>query len=143
MFGSLLLALPLATQGAATALQMAQAMDIPTNTIVSATFTQLANAEAANLAVDWGTRPPQKGTNLAVLSTGKALDANSPGYVAPSPGTIFSTSHPNPVAGQTTCGGTEGVTAYDYSELTITLKAPSNAVAFSLKFNFYTVEYPE
>ena len=135
---------PVSSRAAATAPQMAQAMDVPTNSIVSALLSPLAGADAVNVAVDWGTVTfPQAGSNFAVMSTGKALDENSIGYVAPAPGTSFSTTTTNPFAGQVTCGGVDAATAHDFTQLTLTLVAPANARGFSVQFKFYSAEYPE
>jgi hypothetical protein len=143
--GSLAAVVPLHSRAAATAFQMAEAMDIPTNSILSASYTHLANPEAANTAFDWGTLVvPQAGMKLAVVSTGKALDANSPGYVAPQPGTSFGgTAVSNPFSGEVTCGGADQATGRDYTELSVTLLVPGNASYFSMQFKFYSADYPE
>lgn len=134
---------------AATPWQLAEAMDIPTNAILTASFTHLANASAAETARDWGTLSPTNGTNFAVLSTGRAVDQNSVGYVSPQPGTQFANTGPNPAAGQTTTGPecqtpiTEAANGNDYTALSVVLVAPTNAVGLSLTFRFYSSEYPE
>jgi len=128
-----------------TAQSLAEAMDVPTNDIVSASFTVLAHADAAKVRANWGVTSPFSGTNLAALSSGRAATLSHPGYVAPSPGTTFGTSTGSPVAGQTNCGGSvvEGSTAYDYTELELVLQAPTNAAGFRLTFNFFSADYPE
>jgi hypothetical protein len=86
------------------AVDLAAAMDVPGSSLVSASYTVLANAEAAKARATWGVSVPLSGTNLAVLSSGKAAAPSHPGYAVPSPGTAFGTSGSNPAAGQVTCG---------------------------------------
>jgi len=127
-----------------TALSLAEAMDVPSNSIVSASFNVLANSEAAKARTNWGVSNPFVGTNFMVLSSGKAADQGDAGYANPTPGTAFGIISPNPVAGQVVCGGiAEPGNAYDLTELQLQLQVPTNAVAFKLKFNFFSADYPE
>jgi hypothetical protein len=126
-----------------TALDLAVAMEIPSNSIVSATFTSLADADAAKVRSVWGVSTPLAGSTLAVLSSGRAADADDPGYVPPQTGSAFLNTVANPVAGQSTCGGTEAADVFDYTELEVVLAVPTNAVGFTFRFDFFSAEYPE
>lgn len=126
-----------------TATDLAYAMDVPTNSLVSATFPVLADATAAKVRTNWGVSSPFVGTNFTVLSTGRAAALGMTGYVDPEPGTAFANSGTNPAAGQLTCGGVETANGFDYTALQLTLNVPTNADGFTLKFNFFSAEYPE
>jgi len=125
-----------------TAAHLASAMDVPTSSIVSASYSYIANPDAARTRGSWGASSPFGGTNLAILSTGKAFIPGDAGYAAPSPGTVLGTSGPNPVSGETNCI-VEPSTVYDPTELVLVLNVPTNANAFRLKFNFFSADYPE
>jgi len=120
------------------------AMDVPTNSVLAASFTVLANAEAAKVRTNWGVSNPFVGSNFFALSSGRAADPGDPGFTSPTPGTAFGPVSANPVAGEVVCGGlVEPGTAYDLTELELKLQAPTNAIGFKLKFNFLTADYPE
>ena len=126
------------------AADLSAAMDVPSTSVASASYTFLANSEAAKVRATWGVSIPFSGTNFAVLSSGKAAALVDPGYTAPTPGTSFGTTGVNPAAGETSCGiQSESATIYDPTELELVLNVPTNAIGFRLKFNFFTAEYPE
>jgi len=127
-----------------TAESLAEAMDVPTNSIVGASFSVIASTNAAKVRNNWGVSNPFAGTTFVVLSSGKAADPGDAGYSPPTPGTSFGTSTANPVAGEVVCGGlVEPPNAYDLTELELKLQAPTNAIGFKLKFNFFSADYPE
>jgi putative metal-binding protein len=105
--------------------------------------------QARNVLPTFGKLAPQAGANFALLSTGIAAAKTDPGYVAPQPGTDFNTSEEadNPLPslmGASNCGQADNVPrVYDYTEVLVTLKAPSNVQSFSFQFQFFSAEYPE
>jgi hypothetical protein len=90
---------------------------------------------------------PQSGANMALVSTGLAVDKSSTSYVAPQEGTDLKNTGTNPLPnlmGASNCGQGSGVTKVnDYTELVVQLKAPTNAQSFSFQFQFFSAEYPE
>ncbi|MCU1283162.1 MAG: Cell division protein FtsH [bacterium] len=90
---------------------------------------------------------PRAGANMALVSTGLAVDKSSTSYVAPQQGTDLKNTGTNPLPnlkGASSCGQAGAVTGVnDYSELVLTLKAPTNAQSFSFEFQFFSAEYPE
>ena len=104
----------------------------------------------ARTVVDaWGVVMPMGGKNMALLSTGIATTLTS---YEPQSGTAFGggvgTPFTNPAPNIdtskacTTPQSPQSV-VYDYTELVVKLKAPSNATSFSFKFQFFSTEYPE
>ncbi|MEI7899015.1 MAG: choice-of-anchor L domain-containing protein [bacterium] len=125
-----------------TATNLAYAMDVPSYSLVSARFTYLASELAARVRSDWGVSLPFVGSSLTVMATGPASDTYDPNYTPPFHGFAFANSGPNPVAGQTNGVCIEPALGLDYTELELVLNVPTNAYAFSLKFNFFSAEYP-
>lgn len=106
--------------------------------IVSATFNSGADPTSRAIVGSFpqsGPFTPREGKSLAVLSSGLADYA--PKKTCPQPGTDFTTEQadPNPKA--------KDKKAYDYTELTLQLKVPTNARSLELHFAFFTAEYPE
>ncbi|HJU44357.1 MAG TPA: choice-of-anchor L domain-containing protein [Vicinamibacterales bacterium] len=131
-----------------TADAFAAALDIPAGDILSAQWMVPGAAQARGVANDWGVNIlPRAGMNFGVLSTGRALDANSPGHVEPQPGTDHGITAPNPdpdpAAFPAGCDGSPHETVSDYVELRLRLKVPANTIGFQFDFNFQTSEYPE
>ncbi len=132
------------------ALDYAYAMDIcPSPFLVGAQFATLADARAHQIAADWGIFKVHAGKNMAALSTGIAADEDDtkPQFDknnTPQIGTDFGKANiPNPIPMGQNCGGADPNTVQDYTELKLTLKAPTNAKSFSFDFNFLSAEYPE
>lgn len=96
----------------------------------------------------WGANnTPQFGANMAVFSSGTARDANDPGYINPN-GQIasYQSGHTvTPPAGfpKSAAGCPNGSAAHDSCGLRLTIRAPTNALSFSYKFDFFSTEYPE
>jgi hypothetical protein len=121
---------------------------------VSATLNGPSDAKARAVKPKFGNIKPQAGANMALLSTGLALDKNDPGFIEPQVGTAFDCSNefqhplpnimPNPqcssVLGNMSC---EPMMVKDYTELVVKLKAPTNANSFSFQFQFFSAEYPD
>jgi hypothetical protein len=128
----------------------ASAIEIcPSQFLVKAEFPTLADPRAKQVAPDWGLFATRKGVAMAAFSTGIAADEND---VKPmfdknntvQPGTDFGMANiPNPVPMGQNCGGVDINLVNDYTELKLTLKAPTNAKSFSFDFNYLSAEYPE
>jgi len=106
--------------------------------VVSAAFSSAADPKSRAIAGSFaqgGSFTPREGKSLAVLSSGLADYA--PKKTCPQPGTAFTNEHadPNP--------GAKDNKAYDYTELSLQLKVPTNARSLELHFAFFTSEYPE
>ncbi len=89
---------------------------------------------------------PQAGQNFILLSTGKALDKSDLGFVLPQKGTeyVHSSVNPAPMPNSNVCyQGPDEQFVHDYTELTLTLKVPTNVNSFSFDFLFVSAEYPE
>ncbi len=130
-----------------TAEQFAAALDIPAADIVSAQWMEPGSIAARRVVADWGVNnPPRSGATMGALSTGKAADQNTLGYVSPEPGTRHNISVTNPYpdpAVYTGCGGSLQTNVSDYVELRIQLVVPANTIGLAFDFNFQTSEYPE
>jgi hypothetical protein len=87
---------------------------------------------------------PRSGADFVVLSSGRAGDASTPGFVNPQPGTIGTVEvpHPDP-QGPIGCSAPDQALVYDFTEVVLQLEVPSNAKAFSFDFNFMSAEFPE
>lgn len=133
-------------------LDMAKAMDI-CDPNATAAWTTLADDRAHQVAPDWGLFVPQAGAAFAALSNGIAADVNDtkPLYTVdtPQPGTdLLKTNVPFPVlqVQSTVCNNvahTDPATVQDLTNLTVTLKVPTNAKSFALDTNYLTAEFPE
>ncbi len=130
------------------AVDFAHAMEMCDPWVVTATFPTVADDKAHQVAPDWGAFKTQAGTSMAALSNGIAADENDTGYVAPQTGTSFGkmgTAYPLTPT-QFTCGnGTmnDPSTVNDLTELTISLKVPTNANSFQIDVNYLTTDAPE
>lgn len=89
----------------------------------------------------------RNGERLLNLSTGKARRPTDPGYVAPVGGYDkgYTGNHPTGFPQTATvcladCPLTGSL--YDDAALSVTLRAPWNAIGFSFDFKFYTSNYP-
>lgn len=135
-------------------LDMVKAMDICDKGVM-ATYPVIADVKAHQVAPDWGTVfKPQLGASMAALSSGIAADKDStkPLFdmaLTPQPGTVFSnaTMTPWPVTPISyPCGNgthTEPANAFDYTELKVQLKVPTNAKSFAIDGNYLTTEFAE
>jgi len=126
----------------------AVAMDIPTESILSASF-PMRHQFSATTASRWGVIQPQRGPSMVALSTGIASVEGMPGYAEPQPGTDFGAQTTNPFPTSITCrdntfpGFIPDGAAYDLTELAFTLRVPAVASGLSFDFNFLTTEFPE
>ncbi|MDR7492367.1 MAG: choice-of-anchor L domain-containing protein [Armatimonadota bacterium] len=114
--------------GPATAQALAQAMDIPLETLVSA---DLGGSDPAGVGVS--NRPvgrffPRRGASFAILSTGRAADAELPNDSG-SNSTVLSGLNHN--AGQ------------DMVQLRLVLRPPAGATCLAFDFAYYSEEFPE
>jgi hypothetical protein len=95
-----------------------------------------------------GSNVPRYGANMAVLSSGRARDANdsdptaavSYTYANGSPPPDFVAAHGG-VLPQTSPSCTNGAGANDSAMLRVQLKVPSNANSFTFQFRFFSQEY--
>jgi hypothetical protein len=106
------------------------------------------DARAHAIHTHYGDYQTRNGATFFVLSNGVAAAEGDPGYVDPQPGTQFMTDHPNPFLmnnANSTCMTSfpDENPVHDYAELTLHIKVPTNANAFSFNLNFMTSEYPE
>ena len=125
-------------------LDLASAMEIcPDQFLITAELAVLANPSAKSVPSNYGIFTPRAGSNFVALSTGVAAAENQPGYRSPQGGTSFNTMAPNPYLMGNNCGGPDTTPVYDYSELALTLKVPTNARSLAFDFNFLSTEFPE
>ncbi len=131
----------------------AHAMDMCDPWVTAASFPTVADDRAHEVAPDWGAFKVQLGASMAALSNGIAADEDDPGYVAPQSGTNFGkqgTPYPLTPA-QYTCIDankqtqtfTDPSTVNDYTELSVSLKVPTNAHSFAIDLNYLTTDVPE
>jgi hypothetical protein len=126
----------------------AHAMDMCDPWVTAATFPTVADDRAHQVAPDWGVFKVQMGSSMAALSNGIAADEDDTGYVAPQTGTNFGkqgTAYPLTPA-QFSCGNAtlnDPTTVNDYTELSVSLKVPTNANSFQLDVNYLTTDAPE
>ena len=138
-----------ANGGKSDAASLAQSMDLcDARFLKSAMTTGSSDMRARIVAGKFGTVVmPRAGANMALMSTGLAVDKSSTSYVAPQEGTDLKNTGTNPLPslmGTSNCGQASAVTAVkDYTELVLTLKAPTNAQSFTFDFHFFSAEYPE
>jgi len=137
------------------ATDLAHAMEMCDPWVQAASFPVVADDRAHQAAPDWGVFVPQAGVNMAALSNGVAADEDDtkPAYVAPQPGTSFGKmGTPFPVApsAHTCVDGSnqthtfqDPATVNDYTELSVTLKVPTNAYSFSVDLDYLTTDAPE
>jgi hypothetical protein len=97
----------------------------------------------------FGVLKPKAGASMMLISSGVAVDESGAGYVNPQQGTQLASGNnfANPLpslTGASSCGQSGNVTTvHDYSELVLTLHAPTNAKSFSFEFQFFSGEYPD
>lgn len=126
----------------------AHAMEMCDPWVTAATFPTVADDRAHQVAPDWGTFKVQAGASMAALSNGIAADEDDTGYVAPQTGTSFGKLNtPYPLTPSTfACGnGTQNdpTNVNDLTELSVSLKVPTNANSFQLDVNYLTTDAPE
>jgi len=126
----------------------AHAMDMCDPWVTATTFPTVADDKAHQVAPDWGTFKVQMGSSMAALSNGIAADEDDTGYAAPQTGTSFGKLNtPYPLTpGTYACGnGTQNdpTNVNDLTELSVSLKVPSNANSFQLDVNYLTTDAPE
>ena len=94
---------------------------------------------------------PQTNATMAVLSTGTARDAADPGWISPTPGLADSTNVVGaPAAWLAANGGMYFQfpclrpvnPVYDSVLLRLRIRVPTNAQGFSLRYRFFSSEYP-
>jgi hypothetical protein len=126
----------------------AHAMDMCDPWVTAASFPTVADDRAHEVAPDWGVFKVQMGSSMAALSNGIAADEDDTGYVAPQTGTNFGKANtPYPLTPKSfACGnGTlnDPTNVNDYTELSVSLKVPTNANSFHLDVNYLTTDAPE
>ena len=135
--------------GMSDATSLVQSMELcDTRFMKGATMTGASDMRARLVMSKFGTVvAPRAGANMALLSTGIAADKSSSSFVEPQQGTDLKNTGTNPLPnlkGASNCGlGLPVTSVQDYTELTVTLKAPTNAQSFSFDFQFFSAEYPE
>ena len=108
-----------------------------------------SDMRARNVMASFGVLKPKAGASMMLISNGVATDESGAGYVNPQHGTQLSSSNTfaNPLptlTGASNCGQSGNVpTVNDYTELVLTLHAPTNAKSFSFQFQFFSGEYPD
>ncbi len=145
-------ACPAVTNAATDAMSMAQAMDLcDTRFLVSAVTTGPSVTQARRVEDAFGVINPRLGSSMSLISNGIAASETDTGYsmtATQDPGNKLGSSDtfPNPLPslpGVTGCSQTQPASVNDYTELTLTLKAPTNASTFSFDFQFFSAEYPD
>ena len=135
------------------ALDYAHAMEMCGPFLTAQSFATLADPRAKQVAADWGLFLPNAGKRFAAIANGVAA---TPTHTAPKavvgetpqPGTDFKkmgTLYPGPPGGMT-CNGTtllDPATVNDLTELTVSLKVPTNARSFAIDLDFLTSDAPE
>jgi hypothetical protein len=127
----------------------AHAMEMCDPWLTAATFPTVADDRAHQVAPDWGAFTVRAGSTMAALSNGIAADENDTGYVDPQDGTSFgklNTPYPISPPQSYACGNatqTDPTTVNDYTELSVSLKVPTNANSFQLDVNYLTTDAPE
>jgi len=112
----------------------------------SAVFNGPSDPRGRAVVADFGVFKPLAGSNMILVSSGVAADKDDPGYVVPQSGTDFGNQFANPLPnlkGAPMCGQGAAPMAQDYTELVLSLKAPSNVTSYSFNFQFFSAEYPE
>ncbi len=126
------------------ATDFAHAMEMCDPWVTAASFPTVADDRAHQAAANWGAFQVRAGLAMAALSNGIAADEDDPGYVAPQTGTNFAkmgTAFPlSP--GMYSCEA-DPTTVNDTTELTVTLKVPTNANSFQIDLNYLTTDAPE
>ena len=119
----------------------------------AAELADMQGYQTAVLASFGSTIVPQKGPTLAALSTGRMRDPARPGYVDPSPGTsfghlgsppsMFLAAHGGLLPSSSGCNGAcpSGAGANDGVNVRLTIRAPTNAFAFSYDYRVLSAEY--
>jgi hypothetical protein len=130
------------------ATSLAQSMELCDARFVKmATFAAAADPSARNVMSAFGTVvKPQQGINMALISTGLAIDKTTQPFTEPQTGTDFMMKGTNPLpnlVGASNCGQVKQQSVFDYTEYVLTLKAPTNVASFSFQFHFFSAEYPE
>lgn len=129
--------------------------------LVSAEFTHLTGSGVPNevqksIRSSFGSNTlPPEGGSMVVLSTGTAaaLGQTQPNHAAPEPGTQLGTSsaliadwleaNGNAIPVPAGCPAISSSTGFDPIMLTLKIRVPSNAQAFSLDVFLLTADYPE
>jgi hypothetical protein len=104
-----------------------------------------SDVRGRNVLSKFGILTPKAGANFVLLSSGVAVDEMGTGYVNPQQGTDLGNSYNNPLpnlVGASNCGQGAQNNVNDYTEIVLTLKAPTNVNSFSFDFQFFSGEYP-
>lgn len=123
----------------ASAQQLALAMDVPLQTLVSASLGQSDTRGAGIGDSPLGFFFPRKGNTFTILSTGFATSADDPD------------TNNNEVLGSgiafnnvsAILSGLNNTAGYDLVQLTLHLKPPDDATSLSFDFAFFSEEFPE
>jgi hypothetical protein len=127
-----------------TALQIAEAMDIPLASIQSAEFVQIRNDMQKAVSSQWGNQlVPLQGPTLAALSNGRARTPVMPSWTQPAAGTVWTNTPsvaPMPLPSHPNCPTPNSV--YDAVELRFEISVPAGAGGFTFDHNFLSIDYP-
>ena len=97
------------------------------------------------ILTQFGPVRPREGDNMLALSSGTARGPMDPGYQAPS-GANMSTTSPLPmgfpVSVPACTNPPTGTQAFDPAALEVTVRAPTNARAFTVDFDFHAFDFP-
>ncbi|HXU73248.1 MAG TPA: choice-of-anchor L domain-containing protein [Polyangia bacterium] len=105
-----------------------------------------SDPQGRNVLANLGILMPKAGANFAFLSSGIAVDEKGSGFVNPQEGTDLGNTGTNPLpslTGASNCGQADQTNVHDYTEIVLTLHAPTNVQSFSFDFQFFSGEYPE
>ncbi len=143
---------PITGQGSA-GMALAQAMDLCDPRFVKGvSFKGPSDSRARAVVNKFGIVAPHSGVSMALISSGLAEDASS-GYRPQDQALIssknnlgFANTAANPIpnlVSANTCGPKNPPDVFDYTEVVVNLKTPTNASSFSFDFHFFSAEYPE
>ncbi len=111
-----------------TASDLANAMDIPNSSIISASLGTSDGSAVGVVPHSLGTGFPSKGGSFAILATGTAATAETDN---------------NSESTSTTLTGLNNTQGNDMVQLTLELRVPTGATCMSFDFSFYSEEFPE
>jgi hypothetical protein len=135
--------------GASDATALASALDqCDPRFLLGASLAGPSDVRARLVTAKFGSLPNKAGGSMALLSTGLALDKSASSFVEPQDGTILAMNNnwPNPeptLLGAPSCMSQQPQSVNDYTELVLSLRAPTNAWSLSFQLQFFSAEFPE
>jgi hypothetical protein len=145
---------PTVANAATDPMSMAQAMDLcDSRFLLSAATNGPSDTKARRVEQAFGVVMPRANASMSLISNGIAASETDTGYStsdAQDPGNelggfLLTNNYANPLPDLPSASqcpsATQPSTVYDYTELVLTLKAPTNAKTFSFDSQFFSAEY--